>query len=294
MLKLIPSRNPISARGSSHESGQGVVEYILLLFFVAAIASILAVALGPVKKQIDFMLADYFYCLIDEGELPGQGDQSSSECQQEFSNAATNLASGTKRSETNNNNKSENQEKSSPNTEKSTSSDSQRNRRSGQDGSDGGAAGPIKLAGANNNASSNQNSRSRTPPGLSNADGSGGSNSRNQGNNYLSGASAQIIVLSNKNVQASGLSGLLDEERKRIERRDRKVVVGSADEGTGGSRKAKRLLIKPIERKVAEDDSAANGFSFGKIFRIIFIIAIIIAIVMFVGGQLAQINKSME
>lgn len=294
MLKLIPSRIPISARGSSHESGQGVVEYILLLFFVAAIASILAVALGPVKKQIDFMLADYFYCLIDEGELPGQGDQSSSECQQEFSNTASALSTGSKRSEAKNDSKAQTQEKSSTNAEKSTSTDTRRNRRSGQDGSDGGAGGPIRLAGANNNANSNQGSRSRTSSAPSNIDGSGGNSSKNQGNNYLSGASAQIIVLSNKNVQASGLAGMLDEERKRIERRDRKVVVGSADEGSGGSRKAKRLLIKPIERKVAEDDSATNGFSFGKIFRIIFIIAIIIAIVMFVGGQLAQINKSME
>ena len=60
-----------------------------------------------------------------------------------------------------------------------------------------------------------------------------------------------------------------------------------------GNGKNKRLILTPPEKK---QDSKEEGFewNFGQYLKFALILAIIIAIVLFIGGQILQISKSME
>ena len=83
-------------------------------------------------------------------------------------------------------------------------------------------------------------------------------------------------------------------ERERIKKREEKVNKVAKVSEDGDSRSGRKLTVNPELRTRVEAEVASEGFSFGKIFRLLIIIFVAIALILFVGGQLAQISKSME
>ena len=63
-------------QGLRSERGQGIVEYILLLVVVLTLAFLLANRFfQPFQKWVNYYLGSYVECLLDQGELPGQGGE---------------------------------------------------------------------------------------------------------------------------------------------------------------------------------------------------------------------------
>lgn len=62
----------------------------------------------------------------------------------------------------------------------------------------------------------------------------------------------------------------------------------------GFEAKPKKITVKKPERKAASIEEEEQGFQFGKLMRILFIVAIIIIIISLIGGQIAQMMESWE
>ncbi len=85
---------------------------------------------------------------------------------------------------------------------------------------------------------------------------------------------------------------LTEAERRRLPRRaSRNTDMGSA-EGLAPARKA--LVIPPRDRKPAQTEDDIEPFSFGRIFRIAFIVAILGILILLILLQARQIQKGME
>lgn len=279
---IIPRPVPFKSK----QSGQGITEYLLIIFFVAALASIVAVAMKPVKEKVDFVLGDYLYCLIDEGELPSLGGESTvSECQKEFSAKMSEIKNSA--SANNSKNGDENGSDAKKNSNKSSS-----NRGSSGSGSQGGDNGGYSSGARIGRARNFKPEPTSADAGVASAANSGASTN---GKVLKVGPAPSIIFVRAPRERAVGLNGLLDIERDKLQKRQQKIAkAGSLDEFGISPQKAKKFNVKPTVRKVSSDEIEAPGWDFGKIFRILIIVAIIIALVIFVGGQMAQISKSME
>jgi hypothetical protein len=280
-------RNPSPVNTKVNQSGQGLVEYVLLLFVIAALATTLSVALKPVKEKIDFILADYIYCLIDEGELPAFGGESTiTDCQKEFSGKMDAI------------NSKSNSSKSAQNENDANEKDSNKDKNKNAKNDDGSSGRNGSYAASQASITNSRNFR----PKSTNADQDGataaqtsGQNDPNAGNSKLLkvGPATTIIIVREKKLSV-GLAGLVEEEREKLKKREKKISHAATVEEAGIENKSKKLIVKPPERKIADADLESPPWDMGRILRILIIIAIIVALVLFVGGQLVQINRSME
>ncbi|MFN7453994.1 MAG: hypothetical protein ACK5RO_04975, partial [Pseudobdellovibrionaceae bacterium] len=64
-------------------------------------------------------------------------------------------------------------------------------------------------------------------------------------------------------------------------------------EGSSTPGAVKKMVVKPPTQKIIQSE-AEFDLGFGKIFRIAIIVAIILALLFFIGGQALQISKSMQ
>jgi hypothetical protein len=92
-------------------------------------------------------------------------------------------------------------------------------------------------------------------------------------------------------IASQGIAGVIALEKEKLERRQGRIRTLAA--ANAEKSKSKKLVIKPQERKVAEA-SSEEGWSFGQFFRIVLIVMMIVAIVLFIGGQVFQISKGMD
>src|SRR5690606_35880137 len=92
-------------------------------------------------------------------------------------------------------------------------------------------------------------------------------------------------------VRSRGVTGgvYLDER----EGNDTTFAAGTLDRGDTPAQKAKlaRIERKPTDDGPGEED---EGLSFGRLLRLLIMAAIIIAVVVFLGGQILQASKNME
>ncbi|MEK6774258.1 MAG: hypothetical protein AABY64_09980 [Bdellovibrionota bacterium] len=262
--------------------GQAIVEYILIL--VVSLALILTVTV-QVFKPMQFFLKDfmgtYVQCLLDTGELPALGGSNKikdDECKASWSKSRQ--ASGLSPQSSG--------EGAGSSDKKSSSGDA-----SSSDGSNSGF-----YAG----------SRSRQSP-FFNSSRRGASSAESSANSKKS----VIIALgegsdSDKFFRAQGgnrggyssskpntivdLSSMSDEERKKIGKNEPKVprIVAS---GENFSKLKKKVVANPPPAKVFVEKEE-DPFQFGNIFRILFILAIILVLVLLIGGQALQLSKSWE
>ncbi len=262
--------------------GQAIVEYILIL--VVSLALILTVTV-QVFKPMQFFLKDfmgtYVKCLLDTGELPALGGSNKikdDECKASWSKSRQ--ASGL-----------------SPQSSGEGSSSSDKKSGRGDTSSDGSNAGfyagsqsrqsPFFNSSrrGGNSAESSANSKKSVIIALGE-----GSDSdkffRAQGGGNKGGYS------SSKANTIVGLSSMSDEERKKIGKKEPKAprIVAS---GENFSNVKKKFVVKPPPVK-AFVEKEEDPFQFGNIFRILFILAIILVLVLLIGGQALQLSKSWE
>ena len=261
-----------------HIRGQGTLEFVLLI--VVAVTLVLALAsqfFKPFKKYADYYLGSYVECLLDEGELPTLGNEGSTlDCgtpPSDFANAAAAEAAAAKSNAAN----------ASKNADAAKSAGN-------KNGNSGGSG----------NLVSNDGKSFRSVSGSGSDGAAGGENStKNESSSskgskfYRALGSNEEIIIHRKKTQDFEVSQLSESARAQVEKAaaPTSTVLESSSEISSQS---KRMALKNSARDVASADSQEEEWSFGKIFRIVIIILVLIALFLVVGGQLNQIRKGSE
>lgn len=84
------------------------------------------------------------------------------------------------------------------------------------------------------------------------------------------------------------------EEERDKNARPSAAKVGKADDGGVGGLRAGRAIEKQTSQRMVSSTSEGTSFSIGRLLRFLIMACIIIAMIVFFGGQLLQISKSRE
>lgn len=261
--------------------GLAATEYILIL--VVSLTLILTVA-TQVFKPLQFFLKDfmgtYVQCLLDTGELPALGGTTKikdDSCTASWKKSRQ--AAGL-----------------SPESQNAgNSSNSGKNSTGG--GSDDGGSRAGFYAGSQSRRSPFFNSSKRA----GSADSARGDkksvtiavNNESDSDKFFSvKQSLGSRSSGNKERRNFSLADLGEDERKKIKVKEPKVprIVAS---GENFSKVKHKFIVKPPPAKpfIEKDD---EPFSIGNILRILFIVAVLVVLVLLVGGQALQLSKSWE
>lgn len=265
------------------EKGQGLVEYILLLVVVVTIAlTFMNLFFKPYARWAQQHIGGYVECLLDQGELPGLGgDSGVKDCDL----ADAGFEGGGK--STGSRSKGSTDDVARDNKDKSSDSKD----RGAGDGSGGTILGTARDSGMKMRRLGGTDGHVANAKSINLGSSSNGQSS---GNLKISGHLYQIRSDGSKKEGGAFLAGMLEAEKEKIKKREAKTQKMSASEGGTASNQAKKFAVEQKQRKPADTDFSSDGWSFGKLFRILLIIVIIIALVLFIGGQVMQISKGME
>jgi hypothetical protein len=264
------------------QSGQALVEYVLLL--VVAIALILGLAgqlYKPFSSWMKNYMGEYVECLLDVGELPTMGGGTvSGTCSSKFQSytvkngwprvSSKGIGSQDDRSDdSNRSSHGSNSTETNSSSGHSSQSESGRSRKTAI-GANTGADGP----------NSGHSGKQLTEPV--------------SGSEYMKLKTSNSSTFSSENHSTESGRKIVIPAGKEIgeKKKERSIKVASEDDSHTSS-KGKKLLIPAEERKVASETDD-QPWSFGQYIKIALIIVIIVAIVLFLGGQILQISKGME
>lgn len=282
----MPSR--VKKSQLSTNQGQAVVEYVLILIIsVSLVLGLMTAVFKPFGEFISNYMGKYVGCLLEYGELPTLGNATpagpdeDSECDKKFQ-----AASMTGGRPPNGNNSNGDGSSGSKDSKGSNSSDS------GSSSSKGTYAGSDSRGG-----SSYIGNGRRAPRGVESRgdtrDGKVIEITADFGpeNGYFKSSSGPAYTRPARKTSSVGLSGLTEEERKKLE----KKAEGSSktlSTGEGLAIPAKKIAVKKPEPKPQIEED--KPFTIGNFIRYLFIAALVIALVIFIGGQALQMSKNME
>ena len=280
------------------QAGQTTVEYILILALTVTIILGLAAQLyKPFGNWMQDYMGLYLECLLDVGELPTIGGSSDSgECNSKFSSFS--VTGG--------------RPPNSPDSTNNSGKDDKDRNRENKASAAGNTSGDSSGGGPGTSASVSRRSRSGNGKEPFAVGKRGGSDSLGSGN----GDGAGQIVEKPKTSQYmklktnSGSTNLgandearrgdinrsfIDGKKKLDERGETSQPLKVAEEEDDGSRssKSKKFIVKPPERKVASTEEE-KPWSFSEYLKYGIVLVIIVALLLFLFGQILQISKSME
>jgi hypothetical protein len=260
------------------EAGQSLVEYLLVLVVtVALILGLMAQFYKPFNRWITSYLGPYLECLLDVGELPTFGSSGASGlCAAEFK-AGNGIYSKTKPISTNPSEKS--------------SGGTGENANSSKNSSGSGGSGGNSAASSNYRMKGFPIGKSKGADGPSESTAGGGEVPLGQTRYFRAGGSAGELA-SSRSTDVIGTTNLGIAERERLEKGKEKTFNVEALD-SGSDLKKKKLELKDSERKPASEEKE-TPWTFSSYLKFAVILMIIIAIVLFLGGQILQISKSME
>lgn len=272
--------------GLRNNRGQAVVEYVLLVIIsVSLVLALMNVIFKPFGEFIDNYMGKYVACLLEYGELPTLGGDTpsevdeDSECNKKFQPGT--LAAGR------------------PPTDSSTSGSSSSGSQSSNSSSDSASSGSSSstYAGSNSRGGSNQiGGGGRRSVGTESSDGPQGKvveSALSSGPNgaFFNSRNNYEMAQQGRKVSSVPLSGLSEAERKKIAKKKDKVGQAvSSNEGFGPA--PKKIPVKPPPQKTELED--IPPMTIGNFIRYLFIAALVIALVIFIGGQALQMSKSGE
>ena len=302
------------------QSGQATIEYILLIVVSISMLMMAKGLFAGVNNFINSYIGNYFTCLMDNGELPGGVGSGSTSvaCKAEFSfnkgavltgggstggssssssqNSSASANSKNKNgSSTNSSSNANSSNASSKNGSGSDSDESAGKKASGGGGSSGGsnsayANGTLRRSGGFNVADGGSNADAKVKV-LDEEDVLGGSGSRS-GRDSVS----RITSLSYRNRYKAITGQYYDEIEKKEARKQpkgavsRKLAVAQEEGNRPGPRKSE-FVPRPAE-VVRPPEAADAGFSFGYLFKWLIIAGMIVAIIIFFGGQVLNYSNS--
>ena len=279
-------------RRSGPESGVAILEYILILVIIVVIALSLLYQFNHTFKTYAGMLFDgYYRCLMETGELPGTGTQ----CSAEFGNF--DMKSGKKLV-------SENAGFGPMGSGADGANGSDANKKDGSKDAAGKGGEKTGRNRGGRNASTGVGSMGRSgrfksaPMGkLATTSGEVASQASESPGQNMTPVRSVGYVNQRRRARALSMSYFVSgdtEEKKRTEARPASASVAVGNNDQAALRPSKRPYTPPRAPAEAGDTDAGGGFTFGKLIRTLIIVALIMAIVVFFGGQLLQISKSGE
>lgn len=281
-MAFVSEREIQNFRRRPGQSGQGVIEYILILIVVVSIILGGMYQLSEAfKGWANNYFGDYLTCLLETGELPTLGSsQGTGECAQLYKEF--NLADGRALVDGSTNESGTPREELKPEADSNSSSGGGSAARN-NDGPNG-AAGGSSSAGNRFRARRGGGAGDDSGPGIDKQT-RAGPGAVSEINSSDKGRPQRFQLERGRNDYVRRLK-MEDEEEARARR-----PVAS----TGSGQKSGSRLI-PIDRKIAssQQEPEIEGFTFGNFLRYLLIGAIIIALLIFFGGQILQASKSMQ
>ncbi len=266
------SRTPGESPAVSHfgsQSGQAVLEYLLILIVVVGIAlGVLYQLNTALKKYVQSYFGDYVACLLETGELPslgGGGGVNADSCESEY------------------------EEFSLKNGRPLIAGDGSS---SGGDGAGGGGNG-----GGRGDRSSSRVTRNNSSINAERSQGNqvaAGSVKKNSPRS-LDGGGGSDSSSSGYRAQKQRNNGQVRVSLKSNAQKDKTIAKTIDLKGklNGGSQKKIPVDMAKFKIKPAQSDLTL-GLSFGDYLRYIIIFGILILIIVFFGGQLLQLKKSWD
>ena len=277
----------------SSQHGQAVVEYVLML--VVSVAMVMALAYQIFKPMQVFLkdyMGTYVSCLLETGELPSLGNEATQQiladegCSAKFQPAS--IAKG--RPPVNSSNSSSSSAKGSSSDGTNSGSGSS----GGGSGGGGDGSGSTNPNGASNgrNLLTSRNNRSATDaPGMGDGKTTEIPVDVATSKFYNRRSSAEYGGVDPSKKFNIGGAMISDDEKKKQARKEESNQTIKLPEGAGTA--LKKIALKSPERKIAEE-SEDEGFTLGNFMRFLLIAAMIIAIIVVLGGQALKIAKSGE
>jgi len=267
----------------NNQSGQGIVEYVLILVVtVTLVLGGLYSLNGAFKSYANNYFGNYIACLLESGELPNiQGSGGDGGICNEIFKPFT-LADG----------RPLNLDYQPP--EGGGGSSGGGAREGGQAGSSvgGGRGGGGGGSGGGSFSGGSFGKGGRKTPARGNRRGTTSTYTGSMAaSDYGSGSSgstrrARVAVKSRLDNRFA-----FDEERERPQRRS---VASSGRKVAGEGTDNKRIRVNPADLKKTREAEADTGLSIPNLLKYLIIAGIIIALIVFLGGQGLQINKSMD
>ncbi|MFN7263161.1 MAG: hypothetical protein ACK5UJ_05080 [Pseudobdellovibrionaceae bacterium] len=282
--KAIFSTGPGLKNVLGSRSGQAVTEYVLLIAIVLVLLLMLAnKVIKPMKSFTDSYMGSYIECLLDVGELPSLGFNNTvidSECNTRFEpfdplrgrpprQVAPSTPGGSSQGE-------RSQVASNPSS--SSGGGQSRGRRSAT----------LDMQFRSNPGSGSDAAGGKEPNQRIVAEALPESRFQRVGSIGGGGTSGSVRRIENR-----GFTGWLAQEREKAKRREERLRKVASVEGSSTPGVVKKMVVKPPTPKIIQSE-AEFDLGFGKIFRIAIIVAIILALLFFIGGQALQISKSMQ
>lgn len=274
----------ISFRGEGHlignERGQSLVEYILLLVVsVALILGLIFEFSSAFKAWANNYFGDYLTCLLETGELPSIGGTpgDSGTCNQFFQPFS--LKNGRPSNALSKGNTEQ---------QKSSAKPSGLNRAGAR--REGTVARAQSRGGGSWNGSGNGGSSSKL---ADTSEGGGGGGDAKTGNTGVSSGEGYSSRMAKSGLGDGGrqIDGRVHVTVKKDEE-TKKGYVPTAARNDNFSRSPKRVKVKEA-RKPAEV-AADEPMTFGNFIRLLIMAALIIALVVVIGGQVLQATKGMD
>lgn len=259
------------------ESGQGILEYVLLLAIIVILILGLAYQFNTAfRTWAEGFFDGYIACLLETGELPG----TSAQCAEEWANF--NYEDGTRFADgsfgggggegANQNNTSRNQ---------STAS--------------GGGGGEVLAAGPRSRVGFARLGDRERPTSVT--EGTVGDTDGPDTSFQLGPQSTRVGRMSRDDRRRGSVSMVyyidVDEDNEK-NARPSAAKVGKAEDGAAEVLRPGRAVEKGGQQRTISSESSGPSFSIGRLLRLLLIICIIIAMFVFFGGQLLQIAKSRE
>ncbi|WP_413561594.1 hypothetical protein [Bdellovibrio sp. HCB209] len=275
--------------GLKNNHGQAVIEYVLMLIITVSLILMLVTQIfKPLQAFTQSFMGDYMACLLETGELPVLGqDNTDSECKVSFQNVAGSNSSSSSSNSSSSNNSSSSSSNSSSSKSSSSSDSASSSGNSTYAGSNSRRSGSSYVAGGRaptKGIDSGSESGGKVVEIALEGGGAGGFYRASNGATY-----AEV----GRRVASVPVTGLTAEERKKLEKKaagDNKVTSVQND---GTTQPVKKIAVKKpeVQTLTQEEDKPVT---FGNFIRWLFIAALIIALVIFLGGQALQFSKSAE
>ncbi|WII72765.1 hypothetical protein QJS83_02635 [Bdellovibrio sp. 22V] len=259
----------------------------MLVITVSLVLALISQIFTPMQTFLKSYMGDYVQCLLEMGELPTLGGEDTAVadegCNARF--AAATVGNG--RPPINNSNTNTTPPQTNPPPPANSSSSSS----SSYGGSSGTYAGSASRGGSryfrNNRRPSSgvETGNGRAGKTIEIALEGGGSG------DFFKGSNGATYVGARRKITSVAITGLTEAEKKKLE----KKAEGTAkilNAGEGFAPPPKKMTVKKPEPKTVIEEEAP--MTIGNFIRYLFIAAIVIALVIFIGGQALQMSKSFE
>lgn len=272
--------------GLNNDRGQATIEYMLLLFIsVTLVLMLIYQIFTPMQAFVQSFMGDYVACLLETGALPSlEGSDTKAAdmgCSAKFAEGKFNGGAGGSGSG------SSGSSSSSSSSSKSASSNNSDNA-SGGSGAGGYAGSNSRRFGSSSGRGTESGSGSKKTTAVA------ANNDFVEGSGFMKGSSGSGWNSSRQGRRTASIDYVMmtDADKKKIaEKKDHSNAPMAVEEEV--TTPVKKLTIKKPEPKM-EIPPDEDPYTIGSFVRILFIACIILAIVIFVGGQALQMSKSGE